>query len=269
MAVISNVQENQEVASTPIEGQPGSWRAAFLAGLPHLLMGALIGIGKLQSTTTYQLSETVSVIVGISLMILVVAMLVYAWRRGWPLWSASWYGYGLWAFMALATYGISELNLHESWRYTNAMFVGWLAIWGIGYLYLFFHDRLRALLSIFYFVPLLGVMMLEFIPNPIEGWLAIGLGLLTALTAGTIVRLGNYRITLGLVIGVNLIAALTLAYIGEYQIKDLPTGIPAHAPKFTNFLELLALYTIVALLLMGTPFLIQGIVNFGRRKLLS
>ena len=29
------------------EHQPGTWRTVFLAGLPHLLMGLLIGIGKL------------------------------------------------------------------------------------------------------------------------------------------------------------------------------------------------------------------------------
>jgi hypothetical protein len=269
MADMSSQQYNQTVAPTTGEGQPGSWGAAFLGGLPHLLMGLLIGIGKLLSTTTYQLSGTISFIVGISLALLVATMLTYAWRRGWPLWSASWYGYGLWVFMAIAAYGISELNLHESWRYTNILFLGWLALWGIGYLYLFFHDQLRALLAIFFFIPLLGVMMLEFIPNAIEGWLAIALGVLTALTAATIIRLGSYRITLGLVIGVNLVAVFTLAYIGEYQIKDLPPNIPAHTPKLSNFFELLAFYTFLALILMGTPFLIQSLVNFGRRKLLS
>jgi hypothetical protein len=171
--------------------------------------------------------------------------------------------------MGIVSLIVSELNIQDSWRYTNAAFLIWPVVWGVAYLYLFFHDRLRALLTIFFLFPLLGVMMLEFIPNPIEGWLAISLGLLTALTAGTIVRLGSYRVTLGLVIGVNLVAALILAYIGEYKILDLPSNAPPHMPKFTNFLGLLAFYTIIALILIGTPFLIQGLVNFGRRKLLS
>jgi hypothetical protein len=164
---------------------------------------------------------------------------------------------------------ISELDIQESWRYTNAAFLIWPVVWGIAYLYMFFHDRLKGLLAIFFLFPLLGVMMLEFIPNPIEGWVAISLGVLTAITGALIVRLGSYRITLKLVIGVNLVAALFLAYIGEYKILDLPTNIPPHMPKFTNFLELLAFYTIIALILIGTPFLIQGLVNLGRRKLLS
>jgi heme A synthase len=41
--------------------------------------------------------------------------------------------------------------------------------------------------------------MLEFIPDPVEGWLAVSLGLLAAITAGVIVRLGEFRTALILV----------------------------------------------------------------------
>lgn len=268
MTAVSEINQiNQHTASTTMHN-PGSWGAAILAGLPHL-WGLLIGVANfLPNGGFYQFSQNALATLGISLGLLVAIILLYAWRRGWPLWSASWYGYSLFILMAIATYVISELDLNQSWRYTNALFLGWIAVWGIGYLYLFFRDRLRALLTIFFLIPLLGVMMLEFIPDPIEGWLAVSLGLLTALTAATIVRLGSYRVTLGLVIGVNLIAALALAYIGEYKLLDLPTNAPPHTPQFLNFLALLALYTLIALILMGTPYLIQGLVNLGRRKLL-
>ena len=262
-AVSETNQINQQTASTT-KHNPGSWGAAILAGLPHLLI-PLIGIGN----GIYQLSQTALATLGTTLAVLVAIILLYAWRQKWPLWSASWYGYSLFILLAISTYVIVELDLNQSWRYTNALFLGWIAVWGIGYLYLFFRDRLRALLTIFFLIPLLGVMMLEFIPDPIEGWLAVSLGLLTALTAATIVRLGSYRVTLGLVIGVNLIAALVLAYIGEYKLLDLPPNAPPHTPQFLNFLALLTLYTLVALILMGTPYLIQGVINLGRRKLLS
>ena len=269
MAAVPETNQIKPNAPASIQHPPGSWAASALAGLPHLIMGLLIGIGKfIPASETTPVSQIIYAILGISLVLLVAVIMLYAWRHRWPLWSASWYGYSLFILMGMVTFIISELNLNESWRYTNAVFLGWLAVWGIGYLYLFFRDRLRALLAIFFFIPLLGVMMLEFIPDPIEGWAAISLGLLTALAAGTIVRLGSYRVTLGLVIGVNLVAALALAYIGEYM-TDLPSSIPTHTTQFSNFLELLALYTIVALILMGTPFLIQGLVNLGRRKLVS
>ena len=267
-AVSETNQINQQTASTT-KHHPGSWGAAILAGLPHLLI-PLIGVANfLHNGGFYQFSQNALAALGISLGLLVAIILLYAWRQKWPLWSASWYSYGLFILMAISTYVIVELDFNQSWRYTNALFLGWIAVWGIGYLYLFFRDRLRALLTIFFLIPLLGVMMLEFIPDPIEGWLAVSLGLLTALTAATIVRLGSYRVTLGLVIGVNLIAALVLAYIGEYKLLDLPPNAPPHTPQFLNFLALLTLYTLVALILMGTPYLIQGVINLGRRKLLS
>jgi hypothetical protein len=270
MTGVAEINEKKQYSPIAIDHHPGSWGEAFLSGLPHLLMGLLIGVGKLLTTSpTTQLTQSVSVVLGLSLGLLVVIVMIYAWRRKWPLWSASWYGYSIFILMGIVTYIISKIDINESWRYTNAVFLSWLAIWGIGYLYLFFRDRLRALLTIFFFIPLLGVMMLEFIPDPIEGWLGISLGLLTALTAATIVRLGSYRVTLGLVIGVNVVAALILAYIGEYKILDLPPGVPSHMPRFENFLELLILYSIVALILMGTPFLIKGLIDFGRRKLFS
>ena len=126
---------------------------------------------------------------------------------------------------------------------------------------------LHGLLSVAFLFPLLGVMFLEFIPNPIEGWLAIGLGLLTALTVATIVRGGDLRIGLWLVLGINIIAGLSLAYVSEYQMKDLPTGIPTHIPKFGNFLELLTLYSIFGLGMVALPFILRSVWNFGKRKL--
>ena len=109
-------------------------------------------------------------------------------------------------------------------------------------------------------------MFLEFIPDPIEGWLAIGLGTLTALTVGAIIRSGEFRFGLWSVISVNVIAGLSLAYVGEYQMKDLPLNIPAHSPKFGNFLELLALYSIFALGVVALPFFVRGLMHFTRNK---
>jgi hypothetical protein len=140
------------------------------------------------------------------LMGLVAVVLFFAWRRGWPLWSASWYGYGTWTAMALISFVISRLD--EDWRYTNALFLGWIGLCIIGYFYLFSKDRLKALLAVAFLFPMLGIMFLEFVPSAIEGWLAIGLGLLTTLTAAAIVRLGDFPIGLRLALGVNLVICL-------------------------------------------------------------
>lgn len=258
----------QKEISTTYNKRAGTWGEAILGGLPHFLMGSLIATNKfLNVVENYPKSRDVSLVYGICLGMLVIVILLLAWRRGWPTWSASWYGYPTFIVMVLMFYGVIRFNLPESWRYTNTLFLGWLAMWGIGYLYLFFKDRIKALLAIFFLLPLLGVEILEFIPDLIEGWLALGIGLMDALVAGIIIRRGNYRLASRLVVGVNLVAALILAYTGEYLIADLPPNYIYQTPSFSNFLELLILYGIVALVLMGTPFILQGMANFLRPRL--
>jgi hypothetical protein len=245
--------------------QPGTWGEAFLAGLPHLLMALLIGIGKLFDQTI-QINQNISIVMVITLGLLVTALLILAWRRGWPLWSASWYLYGSWVVLAILSLGIMELNL-EGWRrYTNALFVGWVLFCIIGYFVLLMKSKLHGLLSVAFLFPLLSLMMMEFVPNPIEGWLAISVGLLAALTAGFIVRVGYFRLALGVVIGFNLTVGLTWAYISEYKMLDLPTNVPAHVPKFSNFLEFLALYSVFGLGIVAFPFILRGLWNFGKRR---
>ena len=196
-------------------------------------------------------------------------MLIYAWRRGWPLWSASWYLYGTWVSLVVIGLIIKDLNLEGSWRYTNALFIGWILLCIVGYLIIVSRSKLHGLLSVAFLFPMLSVMMLEFIPNPIEGWLAIGVGLLAALAAGAIVHVGELRLALGSVLGLNLAVGLASAYIREYKMLDLPAGIPAHIPELGDFLGLLALYSVFALGIIALPLIIRGLWDFGRRRLAS
>jgi len=260
MTVIADTENTQDNSFSHPKSRPGSWKAALLAGLPHILMGLLTGTGKLLPTATSRPSQTMSIIAGVSLMGLVAVVLFFAWRRGWPLWSASWYGYGTWTAMALISLAISQLELDEDWRYSYALFLGWIGLCIIGYLNILSKDRLKALLAVAFLFPMLGIMFLEFVPDFIEGWLAIGLGLLTTLTAGAIVRLGDFPIGLGLALGVNVVNGLSLAYVGEYQASDLPPGIH-HTPTFSNFAELLTLYLVLTFGLIGGPLLLWSLWN--------
>jgi|GEM_PF-5795554 len=248
------------------ERQPGTWVAAFLAGLPHLLVGLLIGGGKMLGDSN-PVNQPIMAGVGITLGILVMAMLVIAWRGGWPLWSASWYLYGTWVILALINLVIERLHLEASWRYSNALLFLWFGFCLAGYVSLLIKSKLHGLVAIAFIFPFLGIQMLEFIPNAIEGWLALGLGVTFALTCGIGVRLGDYRASLGLVLGVNALAALSLAYVGEYQAKDLPQGISAHIPQFGSFLAMVGLNMLVALGIIAIPFALRGLWNLGRQKL--
>lgn len=223
-------------------------------------MGLLIGASRILSAATTHPSQTMSIVAGGSLIGLVVIVLWFAWRRGWPLWSASWYGYGTWTVMALISFVSSQLELDEEWRFGYGLFVSWIGVCIIGYLYILSKDQLRALLTVAFLFPMLGIAFLEFVPAFIEGWLAIGLGLLTALTAGAIVRLEDLHIGLLLAFGTNLVTGLALAYVGEYQASDLPAHI-YHAPTSSNFAELLTLYSIVTLGIIGGPLLLRSLVR--------
>jgi hypothetical protein len=57
---------------------------AFQAGLPRLLMGSLIGLGRLGVFDVLQVSRTGNLVVGIGLAFLVAGVSLYDWRRGWP-----------------------------------------------------------------------------------------------------------------------------------------------------------------------------------------
>jgi len=263
MITISSINDLQ--TQVP-ERHPGSWYAAILAGLPHLLVGLLSGWSSLL-TRSIDPEQRFSTIFGIGLAILVVVLLISAWRRGWPLWSASWFLYGTWIVLIILGQVIEKLNLEEYWRYTNATFFSWLIFCIIGYFSLSLKSKLHALLAIVFLFPFIGLAMLEFIPDDIEGWLAIALGLLTALASGAIVRIGDFRTALGLVLSVNITAGLALAYTSEYKMLDLPPEAPIHVTEFTNFIELLALYSIFGLVIVAMPFILRGLWNYGKRKL--
>lgn len=266
MITISSINELQPQVS---ERRPGSWGAAFLAGLPHLIMGLLIGVGKLGGFDLFQVSETGNLIIGVSLAALVIGILIFAWRHGWPLWSASWYFYGTFVSFGVISLAIENANLDDAWRYTNALYLIWILFCIIGYFVILLKSKIYGLLSVACLFPMLSISMFEFIPNPIEGWFAMAVGLFSGLAAGMIVRARNFRPALVLVLGVNLTVGLAWAFISEYKMLDLPPGIPAHIPQFTNFLGFLAFYSIFGLGVVTIPFILRGLWNISRRKLVS
>lgn len=271
---MTTISATNDHRSHPTDIQkPSSWGTTTLAGLPHLIMGLLIGLGKFSIFDAYDPSEmnsqTTSKALGISLGILIVVVLLTAWRRGWPLWSASWYLHGTWVILAISSLVIESLDLNESWRYTNALFLGWIIVCIIGYFVIVSKSKLHGLLSVAFLFPMLSVTMFEFIPNPIEGWFALGVGLSAALAAGFIVRVGKFRPALILVLCFNLTVGLVWSFISEYKMLDLPAGIPAHIPQFSRFLGLLGLYALFGLGVIAIPFILHGLWNFGRSKLAS
>jgi len=152
--------------------EPGSWRDAALAGLPHLLMALIIGLpGLLRAygvlapyTQGMPISET---LLGLGLVGAIIAVLITAWRRGWPRWSASWYAYGL-VVIALPMVMLLQDGTTPTVLSGASMFVvaplalAWMlyrvSVW----------DRLKGLLAALPAVAAAWHPILEFVPFPVR-----------------------------------------------------------------------------------------------------
>jgi hypothetical protein len=247
------------------ERQERGWGSAVLAGLPHLLMGLLIGWDDFFPQNDIQTLRVVSTALGLLLAGLFVYVLTRAARNGWPLWSASWYGYLAWVVLALIGGLLNLIQSERIWVFNLAMLLGWLGAIVIGYLYLFASDRLRALLAILFLFPIMGLLSIEFIPNLIEGALAIGTWGLAAVTAALILRSGDYR--RGLLYSLLLVVVLSLAisYVAVYQASGLPEFIPFN-PRFSDFVSTLTMFLAIGAALFGLPPLVQWIWGFVPKK---
>jgi hypothetical protein len=246
---------------------PGSAREAVLAGLPHMVFTLLIGFAKLTSYFAPSLATRLLPIIRVSTIIVLVALifgaLIYAWKRNWPLWSASWFGYASWAAMVLLYFAFVQLGLTENWRINNALVMSWLGLFVLAYSWLVRQNYLKAILAVFFLMPVYSLALLEFVPDYIEGILAIGLGLTVALAAGFIVRLNNPLAGFGLALGANIFVGSVISYISVYLI-ELPDGIP-NTPNPRDVVIGMAVYSAASLILLAGPSLLWGLWDFTKR----
>ena len=176
--------------------QPGSWKDAVLAGLPHLLVVvlALLPLGTVKNGST---------VYPVFLFILpgfILAALALAWRHGWPRWSASWYVYVGMIVILLPQRALFAVPL---------IIVGWL-YWIIR------RDQIKGLLIATPLMLLFWSPVLEFVETTIHNAILIGMILLAAGLAIAIVRLNNVRIGLWLALDASLLTGLLAAYARTY-----------------------------------------------------
>lgn len=212
--------------SLPGEG----WGAAFLAGLPNLLVGMLM----VSSTLMGLIQGIDQVLFGYLLLVVVAVLLLgglwYGFTRGWRRWSASWLVY-LYIFgMALLSMAVNALPS----RFTGGeQVLNLIQLFAIPLLlaYLIYKitaaDRVRGLLAALPPMALLwGVYFEEFVPVLPKALAWAWITLLAFGASALILRARRFSTALGLAVLVPLLGGLPFAYLGVYMGGTLPFSEP-------------------------------------------
>jgi hypothetical protein len=178
--------------------RPGSWFSAGLAALPHLLFALALYL-PLLVTVTLDLPDYR----GPSLPVfwgLVVGVLAFSRRLGWPRWSASWIGYGLVLLLAQ----ISLLFPHGPLATLTGF--AWLALGAVVLFWLARRDWIGGLLAVLPASPMwVWLARLDGPPASLElAALYLSLSLVIAFAVVAIMRLGRWQTALLLLLLVIL-----------------------------------------------------------------
>ncbi len=207
--------------------QGDTWGEATLAGLPHLLFAPIAEISliayrlKLKPVRVYE-DAAMLAFAGV-----IVVTLIFAWRRHWPRWAASWIGYGL-IVAWIAPFGLGGGYTVTGWLASQMptaladlfFFAQILFSFGVGFL-LAGCDRLSGLLVALSAVPMCWCWI-DSEASAIGLPLFIAAGLATALAAAAIVRSGHKQVGLRLALLVNLLTRVPFTYARLYHHDYLP-----------------------------------------------
>jgi hypothetical protein len=229
------------LTTDPVEATQDNnkWSAILLAMLPHLLFAFLTAF----STALIDSVPGAAIFLRYMLPVALVTVLLWAWWRGWPLWSGSWAGY--WLLFAFA-------------------YNTWLSLPGLDLVFLFllaaivvFICQRRPLFGLLTSLPLLLLLPRFFVFELVAGgeWVMAGIWLLLALTAGVIVWRNSLRTGILLALGFHVTAGLAFA-LGRsylpYRFAQMgPRQPPTLATLVNDFVPLtLAVITISLTLLL-------------------
>ena len=209
-------------ASLGFSSPPFSWKEALLAILPFLtiafsgLTTLLSGLGVASSESA--LFRILSPIFGVTLLLVGLGVFIFAWRKGWPRWSASWYVFWLVAALGLLTLisnipGLSDIF----YVYVQPLLWAFILMVIAWFLYrLACQDAVKAILAA---LPVMGMTWFlhqEFVGNQLKGTITLVSWLLVAICAVLILRLNSLRAGLLLALGTNVLIGLAYAYEGIY-----------------------------------------------------
>lgn len=215
-----------------------SWFEAFLAALPYILVLIIDALPRALALSGFLRGESwgmqiYSIASAVLSACILVILLVIAARRGWPLWSASWYLFFClilllplgWLFSML-DFGHSEfLNQEVTFYLLIPMLLAVLLYWVTR------SDRLRGLLAALPVLYFLWFVNLEqtpthVIPEQVELLIKTICTLLITMAVMAIVRLRDWRSGYWIILGTIMVVGIQYAYVGIYHGGTLPFTAP-------------------------------------------
>jgi len=238
-----------------------SWREVFIGMLPFLLVLLLDGMPKLLVEGSFLTWEASGMrALNIALTVLAVSCLlsifILAWRRRWPVWSATWYLFFC-VPLLLLTVGLSSWLASGQLSFTitqEVVMYVWIPLFVAVLLYA--ATRLnpqRGLLAALPVIYLLWIPNMEFVPDRIELAIKVPSLALICLTIAFALRRGDWRSGLYAILAMNLAVGALFAYTGIYYGGTLP--FTASGPNLVEVLRsLIPQYLATGAILLGPLF---------------
>lgn len=216
------------------------WGEALLAALPYLMFGifevlgsvlAEIGVISVENKGMQVLNYAGLVCLAGTLLV----TLVVAWRRGWPLWSASWYLFYALPLLWPLIWLISQVfDPFSALGQISGFLMGMILIAGVLYTITRL-DRLRGMLAalpILYLIwlPNLEQTPLHIIPFPIRIGVMAASAITVALGVIATVRIRDWRMGFWILLAAILVVGLQYSYVGIYHGGTLPNVAPGPSP---------------------------------------
>jgi hypothetical protein len=204
---------------------------------------------------------------GVMVLIVTLGVMIYAWRAGWPRWTATWYLlFMILAFsplMLLSSYFEDSSLMADVFSELLAALILPLIIACVLYLVVR-HDPIKALLAVTPIVVLIWQPNMEFVPDQIEAPINITSLFLAGLTTVTLIRWVQWRPGLWLVVLLNAVVGMMFAYAGIYHGGTLPYVAPG--PSFMEVLKnFIPQFLAVSTIILG-PFLAASFRCIGRNS---
>ncbi len=256
-------------ASLGFTSPPVSWKESFLAALPFLVI-AFSGLTTLLSglgltSPESPLLRILTPVFMVAFFLAALGIFIFAWRKHWPRWSASWFV--VWLIAALAPLilisNITDLS-NVFYIYVQPFLWAFILLAIAWLLYrIFCKDALKGILAA---LPVMGMTWFlhqEFVRDDLEGTITIACWLLVAVSAVLILRLNDLKAGVLLALGTNILIGLAYAYEGIYFGGTLNFDAPG--PNWIQVLRsFLPQWVAVSTLVLG-PLLASNIREIGYR----